>query len=212
MFEMIKKNRNKVIFIVVFLLIGVPFIVHCLFKIKSTNSFWAAEWTAGEFLTYYGAALSFTATVILSFLALWQNELIREESNKHTYVLEEMERRKICPFFTVVCNYEGINHSDMRIAVRNITDNMALDVSIIEVGQTLNGQQEFHKSYPILAPWDVMEVDLENGFLEEKDLVQLNISCKDIYGNENSFLAQGKYDSDNSVYCFVVIKLRAPQI
>ena len=101
MFEWINKHKIIIIVILLILLIGVPLITHCLFKINSNNSFWVSAWSAGEFLSFYGSVLSFVATVILSILALWQNEIIRAESNKHTELLEEMEKNKCCHFVSI---------------------------------------------------------------------------------------------------------------
>lgn len=96
---MLKITKRKIVLLFILFLVGIPFGIHCLFKLKSPTSFFIAEWSAGEFLSYYGSFLSFGATVILSALALWQNEIIRSESNKHTILLEQMEINKCCPFF-----------------------------------------------------------------------------------------------------------------
>lgn len=50
-----------------------------------------AEWDAGDALGYYGAILSFIATVVLGALALYQNRIIKTESDKKTALAEEQE-------------------------------------------------------------------------------------------------------------------------
>lgn len=206
MFDWIKRNRNKIIIVVTIALMGVPFLIHCLFKIDGGDSFWSAEWTSGDVLSFYGSVLSFCATVILSILALWQNEIIREESNKHTQLLEEMEKSKSCPFFTANCLSEKISHSDISIEIKNITENIAQNIEIEELNSTFNRLEKFHMTYSILAPNASLVVELGNGFLDEIKLLQFSIRCKDIYGNINCFLVQGKYDPRVLNYTFNVIK------
>mgnify|MGYP004460842017 FL=1 len=52
MLEWIKKHKVFMCICFVFIVIGVPFIIHCLFKLHPTEkySFFIAEWSAGELL------------------------------------------------------------------------------------------------------------------------------------------------------------------
>lgn len=206
MFEWIRKHKFKIIIIVFILLIGVPFITHCLFKINAKHSFWVSTWSAGDFLSFYGSVLSFAATVILSFLALWQNEIIRDESNKHTKLLEEMEKSKSCPFFYIYHCGHGVFHSHIKIGIQNISDNIAIDLELTEMNKSLKRKDELFKTYNILKPQGTWEVDLENGFLEEKNIIEMSIDCKDIYGNKIMFNITGKCNIEQQIYFFNVCK------
>ena len=75
MLEWIKRHKVFVIICFVIIVIGVPFAIHCLFKIHPTEDydFFVAEWSAGELLQYYGGVLAFSGTVILGALSLHQN-------------------------------------------------------------------------------------------------------------------------------------------
>lgn len=188
------------------LFIGVPFLTHCLYKIKLHNSFWIAEWTAGDILSYYGSVLSFCATVILSLLAIWQNKAIQDESDKHACLLEEMENNRVCPFFVISLIQESIYHSDMHIAIKNVTENIALDVSLLELEGTLNRGECLKNTYGTLVSNESITVELKNGFLEETDKVKMNILCKDIYGNDCCFLIEGKYIAENAQFSFEALK------
>ena len=52
MLEWIKRHKVFVIICFVIIVIGVPFAIHCLFKIHPTEDydFFVAEWSAGELL------------------------------------------------------------------------------------------------------------------------------------------------------------------
>lgn len=82
MFEWIKKNKFLIILLSALILVGIPLTIHVLFKMTSSASFWAAEWSAGEFLSYYGAILAFIGTVALGALALHQNEVFSKQNDK----------------------------------------------------------------------------------------------------------------------------------
>lgn len=206
MFEWIIKQKRKIIIILIILLVGVPFIVHCLFKINSGDSFWVSAWTAGEFLAYYGSMLSFVSTIILSILVLWQNEMIRNESNKHTELLEEMEKSKCCPFFSISFISEKVNHSSIEIEIQNISENIAIDIQLIEINGTLKRKNKFVEFLGNLKPQDTLRVNLGNEFLEDKEIIQMLIQCKDIYGSNRSYAVRGGFNSPKRKYLFAVCK------
>lgn len=205
---MFKKIRGIVLGALIVLLIGVPFIVHCLFKVESQNVFWRAEWSAGEFLAYYGSILSFVATTMLSALALWQNEVIRKESNKHTALLEEMEQNKHAPYFVITNIEEKNRHSNIIIKITNITDNIALDIRIFERQNSFNRRVCFDEAYEIINAHDNIEIRLENGVMGRKDLLFMEIQCSNIYGNKFFFLVKGNYCHENNAFKFSAFRLK----
>lgn len=205
MFQKIKKA--VLVGLLSLLAVGGPLLVHYLFKLKTSNIFWVAEWSAGEFLSYYGSVLSFGSTIILSGLALWQNDMIRKESNKHTAMLTEMEQNKCCPFFKVMCIGEKNMHSNIIIKVSNITDNIALDVKILEMQKSFKGKDNFEKSYEILNSNDSIEVPLGNGAMDNKEVLLMEIQCNNIYGNKFSFNVKGEYNYESKGFEFKVIRL-----
>lgn len=95
MFDWIKKHKIFVFIIAITVTLGVPVIIHIVFKIDSGISFLEAEWEAGDVLAYYGSILSFIGTVVLGALALYQNKLIKEESEKRADIQCRMEYEKI---------------------------------------------------------------------------------------------------------------------
>lgn len=103
MFDWIKKHKIFVFIIAITVTLGVPVIIHIVFKIDSGISFLEAEWEAGDVLAYYGSILSFIGTVVLGALALYQNKLIKEESEKRADIQDRMEYEKNSPKFEITC-------------------------------------------------------------------------------------------------------------
>ena len=65
-----EKHRKKIIITLLIAIAGIPFIIHVVFKIHPLIPFFSAEWTAGEFLGFYGVLLGAAATVIGVFLTV----------------------------------------------------------------------------------------------------------------------------------------------
>ena len=82
---------------VLFSVVGNPLLINWAFTIPALCDFFAVDWEAKDALAYYGSALGFIGTVIFSGLALWQNHIIKAESDKHTALLEQMEKKKSMP-------------------------------------------------------------------------------------------------------------------
>lgn len=59
------------------------FLIHCLFSVYPSNSWFVAKWSAGEILTY-------VSTVSLGLLAVWQNQELQKENDKSQERLEKL--------------------------------------------------------------------------------------------------------------------------
>ncbi len=79
---------------VLFLVIGVPLIIN---KCYINNKGYLTVWGGSDVLAYYGAALSFIGTVILSTLALWQNQ----KANEINKILLDKELSDSVPFANI---------------------------------------------------------------------------------------------------------------
>lgn len=174
-----------------FLVVGVPILVNFLFKIEPVENFWVAEWSAGEFLSYYGSVLSFCTTACLSALALWQNEIIRKESDKHTRQLEKMEVQKNCPFFSARLLNRGLHDSNLEVELKNISQNPAIDINNIVVNIEKESHLYSSKTVMVLKDYlcadDILIINLENPFLDVSKRLSFQFECKDIYGNIYNF-------------------------
>lgn len=128
--EVIRKHPVIVVLIIIIMVIGIPILINCLFKLSAPFDLFAAEWTADSALTYYGSVLTFLGTFVLSVLALWQNHVIEEVNSKHTALLERMEREKNAPFIIISDVVGHGNASDLTFFVKNISENIAKEISI----------------------------------------------------------------------------------
>lgn len=75
--------KNHLILIWVFCSVVFAFTVHCLFSKIAPCEWLAAKWSAGDILTY-------TSTVALGLLAVWQNKKFKEESDESQNRMEKL--------------------------------------------------------------------------------------------------------------------------
>ena len=61
------------------------FVIHCLFSKEAPTEWLGAEWSAGEILTY-------TSTVALGLLALWQNKRFKKANDEAQERMEELTK------------------------------------------------------------------------------------------------------------------------
>lgn len=67
--------RKKHIYaLIIFALLVVPFIIHCIFKIHPNLSFFIPEWTAGDVLTSYFSLFGAIATVVAVYSTIKYNK------------------------------------------------------------------------------------------------------------------------------------------
>ena len=118
---------------VLFAVIGVPLFINWAFSRPAWCDFFAVDWEAKEALAYYGSALGFIGTVIFSGLALWQNHVIKTESDKHTNLLERMENQKNMPILYFGASCMGGKCGQLGLYIENISDNIAMEVLISEI-------------------------------------------------------------------------------
>lgn len=116
LFEWIKNHKCKTLLLTSLLFILPVFTIHILFKVRTNIDILNAEWSAGEFLNYFGSFMSFIGTVSLGALALWQNHFF------HQYHIESLEPMISMKLFTV-------DHF-LYLSVKNTGQTEARDLSI----------------------------------------------------------------------------------
>lgn len=194
-FEWIKKHIFIVVLIMVLLIIGIPFVIYISFRIPSPIHLLEAgpEWNEGVVLGYYGSILGFLGTVVLSMLALYQNQEIKKEADKRT---EIFEREKHSP--KLKCKLFGSNgaYMNMHYLLENISNNLAdkIVISNFEVFNDL-GVSVFISSDPrvstnSLRGGEKMEFSFSNSCLEGVDLkLVFNVQCQDKFNNLHEYNA-----------------------
>lgn len=205
--------KNKYIIFIFILCVfalscGVPLIINYCFKTSAIDEIFVAEWDANAALTYWGATLTFFSTTILSALALWQNDVIKKESSRHSLQLQLMEYRKVMPLFSVICTSEYSEFQKMRIRICNISENPAFCVTIKKacVGNInwnlLEGQS--NKTEKTLFAHQTLEETCQNGPISGREYLQIELLCFDIYRNEIACCYFGKINLDEkSIVCYL---------
>lgn len=184
--EWIYRHKVASMVIVLLIILGVPFLIHVLFKIKAPISFMEHEWSAGELLDYYGSVLAFAGTVIFSALALWQNQIIKEESDRHTEMLKKMEIQKHMPFFCLDDMYSSGDNQNMAIRLHNKSDNFADEINVenFEVldseRKVVNVSQSANVEKLSLIGGDSMLIRFKNSrFNGENRVIRIKFNCID---------------------------------
>lgn len=197
--EFLKKNWLAVfgcVVAVLFAIVGVPLLINWAFSKPAWCDFFAVDWEAKDALAYYGSALGFIGTVIFSGLALWQNHVIKTESDKHTDLLEEMERKKNMPVL-----YFGLggcwgNCEKLHFHIHNLSDNIALDIVISKISILNKDGTEFwsnNKEQSIHHLKDSkVEIRVENPPLTSLDQVfMFHVSYQDKFGGQHRCIVEG---------------------
>lgn len=198
--DFLKKNWLVVFIVAIIVLlavVGVPLLINWVFTKPAWCDFFAVDWEAKEALDYYGSALGFIGTVIFSGLALWQNHVIKTESDKHTDYLEQMEKKKNMPIlYCGMCGCWG-NCQKLNFDIQNLTDNIALDILMSEVSIINEDGSVFwkdEKEYRIAyLNNSKRSINLDNPPLTSLEQVFVfNLSYQDKFGNCHKCIAEGK--------------------
>lgn len=92
------------------------FVLHCLFSIDAKEPFWQAKWGAGDILTY-------TSSIILGLLALWQNQRFKTENDEAQTRLEKLSvRANELQITSKMIEHENERISMLREAFQNFYD------------------------------------------------------------------------------------------
>lgn len=199
MFDWFKKNKWLVGLGFAFLIFGVPTIIHILFKLDFKISFLYAEWTAGDLLEYYGAILSFIGTVVLGVLALYQNKLIKDESDARILIQEKRAIEENMPKFVATSKGSNGNCTNLHFEIKNISNNLSSEIKLSDIKIISPDGSEFWKSTQIytqtaMQPNEVMDVKLDNPSLKEDGYTfVIYMQCKDKYNEIHNYIVNGVY-------------------
>ena len=206
MFEWIEKHKKKIVVFVVLAIFVVPILIHISFKMPAISTFFEAEWTAGDILTYYGAVLSFLGTVVLGYLALWQNRIINEKSEEHTRLIEKLELTRNMPEFKVQHHVSNGNLMYLELMITNVSENIANDIVISEFEIRNNENTMIYKS-PLpktnrnhLYAGESMAISFENKELTGNDLtLSFRFVCTDKFKEKHTYQVLSLFNNPNDV-------------
>ena len=211
MLEWIKRHKVFVIICFVIIVIGVPFAIHCLFKIHPTEDydFFVDVWSAGELLQYYGGVLAFSGTVILGALSLHQNEIIKQESDKRIAIQEKREHDSNIPRFRVKFLCCNGRYSNMKVKIENISDNVANEILVYKIcvvkDKNVIWKYPNAVKYDVIKANDELEVELKTEEIQEdKVSIQFDFRCNDKYGEEHKYHVYSFCESNSSTPYFSI--------
>ena len=199
MFEWIKKHKVLLICLSIFVIIIVPVLIHILFKIQPKNSFFSAEWTAGDALGYYGSVLSFVGTVVLGALALYQNQIIKDESDRREQLLRFQEHERNMPKFLVKAKGSNGNCANLIISINNVSENNASNVKIYDAKILSPQNEQLWRlselvTADIIKATDEIDVTLSNPSIQQDGSIYIiYMQCEDKYNEEHNYEISGVY-------------------
>lgn len=182
---------------VLFFVIGMPLIINWAFKQPALCEFFAVDWEAKDALAYYGSVLGFLGTVIFSALALWQNHIIKAESDKRQEISDRMELQKHMPIIEVRSNVCSGNGMHLSFSVSNVSENIALDVVLSKIQILNNDGSEFWMNdceyrYHHLGT-EAISISLKNpGLTDLSQIIVFRISFKDKFEKYHTLFVEGK--------------------
>lgn len=176
------------------LTVGIPLLIDNAFKCP--DKIIMVAWDAAATLGYYGDVLGFLGTVIFSGLALWQNHVIKTESDKHTDLLERMENQKNMPKFHVGSRSMGGKCANLNLYLENISDNLATEILLSEIkiineDGTIFWSNGKEQRIPHLK--DSRDINLKNPSLESiKQIFYFQITYIDKFGELHQCDVEGR--------------------
>lgn len=212
-FNWIKKHWIIVLLFTFLVVLGVPLGIHLLFKIQPRVSFFSAEWSAGDALTYYGSVLSFIGTVVLGALALYQNRLIKVEADKRAAILEEKEHEKNMPKFVATSRSCNGNCSNLHFDIKNISENAATEIIVFDIHiSSGDGRQLWTSSrsysFASIPANNQVEVKLNNITVQDGSIFSMQMQCRDKYNELHQYSITGIYFIKNNFPRFTITEIR----
>ena len=97
--------RKHWLLTIIISLIGPLLITHILFKINLERNFFAAEWSAGDFLGYIAGFYTFIGTILLGAVTVDQSKQaqeINERLSKENNYFQKVSAQKLMPLIKIV--------------------------------------------------------------------------------------------------------------
>lgn len=181
----------------IFTIVGVPLLINWAFSVPAFCDFFAVDWDAKDALAYYGSALGFVGTVIFSGLALWQNHIIKNESNLRAEIVEKMELQKNMPIISINAARSCGNMKDIVFTISNLSDNIAKNIvlsniSIMNIDGTEFWNNGKEHNYNYLGR-DAIDIELKNPeLIDIKQIISFRLTYQDKFEKYHTLLVNGK--------------------
>ncbi len=164
-------------------------------------------------LSYYGTVLAFVGTVVLGTLSLYQNQIIKKESNKRIELLEQREREMNAPRFRI--NNEGSNGKchNLKISIENISENIANEifvlVGITDSANEIMWRKPSSRKIDVIHSNEKIEVELGNPPLQKNNCCfKIDMKCNDKYGDTHYYKIWAFCETPSSYAHFQIREIR----
>jgi len=139
--------------------------------------------------------LGFLGTILFSALALWQNEIIKEEADKNQRMHEEMETKRVEPRFHIALIHSMGSSGGLRrmnVAIENICDERVHGIVICNM-KNVNTDGSFtkfiwEKEIGVINAGGKFTTELLAPENKQNQHIEFQIKCKDIYDRPHTFL------------------------
>jgi len=189
-----RKHIHFLIAILALSLLVIPFTINSIFKFHSWN--WlSAEWSAGDFLSFYGTVLSFLGTMALSALALYQNHLYQTEARR-------LEKRQVAPVFSMESTGWSGNYAELGIKLINTSDNAAKEIEFLNCSfSSTNSAQKVDvvQRVATLIGGATATMNLGNRGISNLEKINAQMRCADRYGEWHIYSIVGHPD-ERTIY------------
>jgi len=181
----------------IFAIVGVPLLINLAFSVPAFCDFLVVDWEAKDALAYYGSALGFVGTVIFSGLALWQNHIIKTESDLRAELVEKMELQKNMPIISINAVRNSGKMKDLDFTISNLSDNIAKNIVLSKISiKNIDGTEYWNNgkehNYNYLER-DAIKIELKNPELTNiQQIITFQLTYQDKFDKYHTFLVNGK--------------------
>lgn len=197
-FKWIKEHKISVIIIIIGIFFLPIFVVHLLFKLPSICEFLSTEWSSGDVLSYISGFYALLGTIIFSMLTLYQNHVINKQNDQYNKTLKEKELKRDMPWFDIeTVRYYG-NYSKLNIKIKNISDNPANNIKILNLVVYNIHEDILYKSENVSIKNNAIEarssidINLPTPDFKESNLkICFDFECKDKFSNNHKIKVTG---------------------
>lgn len=185
LFSWIKNHKRIVVGILFVIIFVIPILINILFKLKAPIKLLESEWEAADMLGYYGSVLGFLSTTLLSTLAIWQNEKIKQlEEAKEAPVL-------LCQNMGCSGNYGNLNISLLNANANSVVYEIKpIELNIVNKSRTIISSDEKgsidRKS--LGGNETIATIKFKNKSIHEDNVwIIFKVKCFDLYQKEHTY-------------------------
>ena len=173
-------------------------ILHCLFSIEAPISFLQAKWNAGDILTY-------SSTILLGLLALWQNQRFKNENDATQKKLEALSTRaNELQITSKLIEHESARINLLRTQFQAFFDACACNYLVADYKDTAKGEKTYAyystlRSSQIRTSYQVLwqQLNMDKGYnslvddviifisIDENEVENIKKICNEIFGESN---------------------------